>query len=535
MTSNRVAIVGAGPAGLLAAKYAKENGLSPIVFEKTNSIGGLWSLNSTPIWDGLYSDISFYSETFTDFPWPQNTNMFPSAEEIKQYLNAYADHFALRPIIKLNHKVDKVKQNDAKKWELNITNLETSTKTTEIFDFIILASGQHTKPRLPTIENSSSFSGILIHSSSYKTKDPKLKDKNVVVVGCSLSGAQIASALVGHAKRVVNIYPRKYFIANKLFKFKRADSTWGILPLDLLFSKRIIAHSPHQGPASEAARIAIFKGLFPEQTQPALCHPELYIDLEEPNQEILVTVSDSYMPLVKQNKLIPKRAVIKRFDGNDLVFEDGSVEENVDAVIFCTGYDKNYEHLDESVLRSFSYDTETNYKYSIILYKCTFAPDSDNLAVVGQHDGLFFTGCELQAKWVSMVFSGKLSPPEKTKMREFIQAELNKRSTGRRMQLPYGNVVTLGDSIAGEMDLLPDFDELKEKEPRLYEMFYVNSVVPAHFTFKKDREAAMSMMNDIDVMNKRVYDLGEGVDVTAKDLALEFSKFYNIPDVLLEV
>ncbi len=37
-----VAIIGAGPAGLVSAKEAKAHGLNPTVFEKGSTVGGLW-------------------------------------------------------------------------------------------------------------------------------------------------------------------------------------------------------------------------------------------------------------------------------------------------------------------------------------------------------------------------------------------------------------------------------------------------------------------------------------------------------------
>ncbi|CAI7795085.1 unnamed protein product, partial [Closterium sp. NIES-53] len=38
----RVAVIGAGPAGLASAKYLLEAGLQPTLFDKAASIGGLW-------------------------------------------------------------------------------------------------------------------------------------------------------------------------------------------------------------------------------------------------------------------------------------------------------------------------------------------------------------------------------------------------------------------------------------------------------------------------------------------------------------
>ena len=42
----RVAIVGAGASGLSAIKCCLEEGLEPVCFEKTGSIGGLWYVMS---------------------------------------------------------------------------------------------------------------------------------------------------------------------------------------------------------------------------------------------------------------------------------------------------------------------------------------------------------------------------------------------------------------------------------------------------------------------------------------------------------
>lgn len=36
---------------------------------------------------------------------------------------------------------------------------------------------------------------------------------------------------------------------------------------------------------------------------------------------------------------------LKSFQGSGVIFEDGSLEENIDAVIFCTGYNSAFSFL----------------------------------------------------------------------------------------------------------------------------------------------------------------------------------------------
>jgi dimethylaniline monooxygenase (N-oxide forming) len=85
MDSKNEAIIGAGPGGLSAAKFALENGLTPFVYEKASEIGGLWS-KSTAMWDGLHANASRYILAYSDHPWPKEASIFPSKQEVQNYL-----------------------------------------------------------------------------------------------------------------------------------------------------------------------------------------------------------------------------------------------------------------------------------------------------------------------------------------------------------------------------------------------------------------------------------------------------------------
>lgn len=84
MEGKRVAIIGAGPSGLAAAKYAREVNLIPYLFEKADKVGGLWK-TGTGIWPGMKCNLSKFSCTFSDFPWPQETETFVSAEKVMNF------------------------------------------------------------------------------------------------------------------------------------------------------------------------------------------------------------------------------------------------------------------------------------------------------------------------------------------------------------------------------------------------------------------------------------------------------------------
>ena len=63
----RVAIVGAGPSGLISCKYLVQLGISPTVFDLESDIGGMWNSQSNRyvnfLWltflNGFYNSIPF--------------------------------------------------------------------------------------------------------------------------------------------------------------------------------------------------------------------------------------------------------------------------------------------------------------------------------------------------------------------------------------------------------------------------------------------------------------------------------------------
>lgn len=84
-------------------------------------------------------------------------------------------------------------------------------------------------------------------------------------------------------------------------------------------------------------------------------------------------------------------------------FEDGTVEEDIDVIIFATGYTFSFPFLEDSLVK-----VDDN---MVSLYKYMFPPhlEKATLACIGliQPLGSIFPTVELQARWVTRVFKGK--------------------------------------------------------------------------------------------------------------------------------
>ena len=86
-----VAVVGAGIAGLVTAKTLTQDGFDVSVFEKDKYLGGTWSKSRT--YPGLRTNNTKHTYEFSDHIYPDSADTFPRAEEVRDFLESYADQF----------------------------------------------------------------------------------------------------------------------------------------------------------------------------------------------------------------------------------------------------------------------------------------------------------------------------------------------------------------------------------------------------------------------------------------------------------
>lgn len=96
---------------------------------------------------------------------------------------------------------------------------------------------------------------------------------------------------------------------------------------------------------------------------------------------------------------------VMEFTETSAVFEDGTVEENIDVVIFTTGYTFSFPFFEEP-LKSLC-------TKKIFLYKHVFPLNLERatLAIIGllSLKGSILSATELQARWATRVFKGTVT------------------------------------------------------------------------------------------------------------------------------
>ncbi|KAJ1439963.1 Flavin monooxygenase FMO [Sesbania bispinosa] len=215
---SKIAIIGAGVSGIAAAKQLSQ--YNPIVFEATDSIGGIWKHCSYKI-TKLQSQTWNYE--FSDFPWPKRENNdFPTHVEVLNYLESYAERFDLVKFVKFNSKVLEVRYVEGQEgpdssgripgdhgkplpghpvWELAVQTNGSDAIQRYHFEFVVVCTGKYgdipLMPAFPRNKGPEVFKGKVLHSLDYCKLDREgtnelLKGKKVVVVGYKKSAIDLA-------------------------------------------------------------------------------------------------------------------------------------------------------------------------------------------------------------------------------------------------------------------------------------------------------------------------------------------------------
>ncbi|CAI7630317.1 unnamed protein product [Penicillium glandicola] len=228
MEIERVAVIGAGPCGLGVAKYllAEQKFKSVTIFEQRDKPGGVWNYTgdegvsnaslarpipsqepqqpvngifTSPVYDSLETNIPKSMMQFTEYPFPEDTALFPPHAVVKDYLHRYADE--LLPYIRLQSLILDVnlsKKHPKPEWSVTWRDLKTNEILVEQFDAVIVANGHHNDPYIPEISGLAEWNqahpGSIIHSSSYRRPE-SFSNKKVIVVGHSASGIDIANQI----------------------------------------------------------------------------------------------------------------------------------------------------------------------------------------------------------------------------------------------------------------------------------------------------------------------------------------------------
>jgi cation diffusion facilitator CzcD-associated flavoprotein CzcO len=211
--SERHLVIGAGPGGLVAARWLAELGIPFDLVERQQDVGGIWDIDApgTPMYESAHFISSKTLSAFRDLPMPESYPDYPSHRQVLAYLRAYADRHRLRERIEFGIEVKSVRT-DGERPEWTV---ELATGASRRYAGVIVATGLQWTPKRPALPGH--FDGEEIHSSAYRSP-AQVQGRSVLVVGGGNSGCDIAVDVSTAASRTCISLRRGYwFIPKHLF------------------------------------------------------------------------------------------------------------------------------------------------------------------------------------------------------------------------------------------------------------------------------------------------------------------------------
>ncbi|KAM9004847.1 dimethylaniline monooxygenase [N-oxide-forming] 5 [Sarcophilus harrisii] len=465
MTKMRIAVIGAGVSGLSSIKCCLEEGLEPVCFERTSDIGGLWRFQENPeegrasIYKSVIINTSKEMMCFSDYLIPDDFPNFMHNSQIMEYYRMYAKEFDLLKYIRFKTIVCSVKKRPdfatSGKWD--IVTESNGKQEVNVFDGVMVCTGHHTNAHLPLecFPGIEKFKGQYLHSRDYKDSQ-RFAEKRVIVIGIGNSGGDLAVEISHTAKQVFLSTRRGAWIINRV-----GDNGY---PFDVIFFSRF-KHF-----ISKFLSLST-KNSFLERKMNARFDHEMY-GLKPMHRALSQhpTVNDDLPNRIISGRVRVKGNV-KEFTETAAIFEDGTREDNIDAVIFATGYSFDFPFLEDSV---------KVVKNKTSLYRKVFPPNLEKptLAIIGliQPLGPIMPISELQGRWATQVFKGLKTLPSQSEMMEEItnnREEMAKRYVESSRHTIQADFLEYMEELAELVGVKPNLLSLAFTDPKLaFHMFF---------------------------------------------------------------
>ena len=398
--AQKICVIGAGSSGIAACQVLGARGIALDCFEKGSEVGGNWRYENDNELSSAYRSLHINTSrglmAYKAYPMPDDYPDYPNHFQIARYFDSYVDHFALREKIRFRTEVLSVVPVDGE-WEVTV-QARDSDRESQRYRAVLIANGHHWDPRWPepSFPGAEEFDGEQIHVHHYREPEI-LRDKRVLVLGIGNSATDIAVEASRIAEKTLLAMRRGAYVMPKYLNGKPTDEAASkLLTMMPLAVQRFVL----------GRMLGLTAG---DMTAYGLPQPDHKLLEAHP------TVSAELLSRLGHGDIEVKPNIDDFSGGHTIRFVDGS-EEEIDLIIYCTGYKISFPFLDESLVPV----TDNR----LPLYRRVVSVDHPGLYFIGliQPLGAIMPLAEAQAEWVADLLGGGGTLPPPAEMRDEISA-----------------------------------------------------------------------------------------------------------------
>ncbi len=403
---SKVCIIGAGSSGIAACQVLQARGIEFDCFEKGSQVGGNWRFENdngmSSAYRSLHINTSRRVMAFKTLPMPEHYPDYPDHFQMAAYFDEFVDRFGLRERIRFRTEVLSVEPVEGE-WDVTVQG-PGGERETNRYRAVLVANGHHWDPRWPepAFPGSEEFTGEQLHVHHYREADV-LRGKRVLVLGIGNSATDVAVESSRIADATFIAMRRGAYVLPKYINGKPIDETANPLVSMLPLSVQRFFVMRALGIASG------------HMTSYGLPKPDHKLFEAHP------TVSSELLPRLGHGDVIPKPNIDRFAGGRTVRFVDGS-EEEIDLVVYCTGYKMTFPFFEESVVSA-----PDN---RLPLYRRVASVQRPGLYFIGfiQPLGPIMPLAEAQSEWVADLLAGRAAlPPPAEMLREIEREEARQR------------------------------------------------------------------------------------------------------------
>jgi hypothetical protein len=522
-----ICIVGAGPAGLVAAKTFLRTGQCEVtIYERSDRLGGIWALDESSVGNYLSphtpTNLSKFTVGFSDLSWDSvglsqdqdsaGVPLFPKAWHVNKYLEAYRKRFIPDDVIKYKHEVTNVKRRKQlargakERYVINVRD-QHGQEEEKIFDHLVVASGFFSTPR-PLQQTVAADEAKLaikaIHSSRFRDLEDLFPEstpaagKTVLIIGGGNSSGEVAAAVASNLSntqwspdsaqqkrfegcKIVHVTPRPLY---GLPPFVPTDDTYStFVPVD--FHLYNLSRRPPGPITGNAGRVtAEVKNMIHGAMRSMLGGDQSDLGAEAlvtpeggERGTVQVALSESYPEYVRSGliEVLAGRVTGIQTDGDGVtsaLIRNGDTSatlDNVGAVVYATGYSPAtaLQLLTPSEKTVMHYDPESMRLPLILEQWQTTTKRCANIAFIGYYEGPYWPIMEMQARLAAARWLNEKHIAQKPQEETERLLELRKAMQARDLDVPqywFGDYLGYMEELTTELQLQRNDGQFAERE-----------------------------------------------------------------------